>query len=132
MNATRMAVQLRIARATRRLAEMTRFYRDGLALEITDQFEDHDGYSGVVFALGVGVELELTRHTSGRIGAAPDGDDLLVLYLPSAAAIALARNRLESSGYASVAPLNPYWRGWAATFEDPDGWRVVLCDATDR
>jgi len=111
---------------------MTRFYQEGLGFEITDRFVDHDGYSGVILAIGDGVELELTRHDSGRVGAAPDGDDLLVLYLPSASAVGLARNRLESLGYASVAPLNPYWRGRAVTFEDPDGWRVVFCDGANR
>jgi hypothetical protein len=25
-----------------------------------------------------------------------------------------------------VAPENPYWNGRGPTFEDPDGWRVVL------
>ncbi|WP_425293855.1 hypothetical protein [Microvirga pakistanensis] len=24
-------------------------------------------------------------------------------------------------------PENPYWLGQSVTFEDPDGWRVVLC-----
>lgn len=127
----RAPARLRIARATRRLEAMTRFYHEGLGLEITGRFADHDGYSGVILAVQEGVELELTRHDSGRVGAAPDGDDLLVVYLPPAA-VSQARNRLESLGCASVAPLNPYWRGRAVTFEDPDGWRVVFCDATRR
>lgn len=128
---SRAPARLRIARATRRLATMTRFY-EGAGFEIVDRFADHDGYSGVIFAIQEGVELELTRHDSGRVGAAPDGDDLLVIYLPSATAVALARNRLETLGHASVAPLNPYWRVRAVTFEDPDGWRVVFCDGANR
>jgi hypothetical protein len=35
--------------------------------------------------------------------------------------------RLEALGHRPVEPENPYWRDKSVTFEDPDGWRVVLC-----
>jgi len=31
-------------------------------------------------------------------------------------------------GYSPVDPQNQYWRGKSVTFEDPDRWRVVLCN----
>jgi hypothetical protein len=37
-----------------------------------------------------------------------------------------ALNRMGESGRLPVEPENPYWRKRGKTFEDPDGWRVVL------
>jgi hypothetical protein len=34
---------------------------------------------------------------------------------------------MERLGHKEVEPENPYWRGRALTYEDPDGWRVVVC-----
>ena len=34
---------------------------------------------------------------------------------------------MEGLGHKEVEPENLYWRGRALTYEDPDGWRVVLC-----
>jgi hypothetical protein len=34
---------------------------------------------------------------------------------------------LRSAGHAPVAAFNPYWDRTGITFEDPDGYRVVLC-----
>ena len=65
--------------------------------------------------------------TRAAVRRAPDPDDLLVLYLPSAVRLAQMRTRLERLGHACVQPMNPYWREKSVTFEDPDGWRVVLC-----
>ena len=119
---------IRIARATRRLESMTRFYRDGLGFPIVDHFTGHAGYSGVILAMHDRVELELTSHARGRTGARPDPDDLLVIHLATAAEVERIHRRLESLGHSSVTPLNPWWLVRAVTFEDPDGWRVVLCD----
>ena len=35
-------------------------------------------------------------------------------------------NRLQQRGYDPVPPENLYWAEKGVTFEDPDGWRVVL------
>lgn len=118
--------QVRIARASRDLARAEMFYRRGLQLTLVDRFADHAGYDGVILALPGSAHLEITRHARGR-GASPDPDDLLVLYLPSAAQFARSCDRLARLGHDPVEPANPWWRDRAATFEDPDGWRVVLC-----
>ncbi|HKU89633.1 MAG TPA: VOC family protein [Steroidobacteraceae bacterium] len=119
-------IRVRIARASRDLAAAEKFYRHGLQLALVDRFVDHAGYDGVILALPGDAQLEITGHARGRI-AAPDPDDLLVIYLPSAERFTWLRARLESMGHAGVPALNPYWRGRSVTIEDPDGWRVVLC-----
>jgi len=116
-------VQLRIARHTERLDELVAFYRDGLGLRELGGFRDHGGYDGVFLEVpGTGAHLELT--TGGVHDApAPHPESLLVLYLGDDAAVRAIAARL---GRAPVAPANPYWAEHGMTFEDPDGFRVVL------
>jgi catechol 2,3-dioxygenase-like lactoylglutathione lyase family enzyme len=116
-------MQLRIARHTERLDEVVAFYRDGLGLPEIGGFRGHDGYDGVFLAVpGTGAHLELT---SGGTHATPEphAESLLVLYLGDQAAVDAAAARLAAE---PVAAANPYWDAHGATFEDPDGFRVVL------
>ena len=123
-------VQVRIARPTDRLDEVVAFYRDGLGLPELTRFSNHAGYDGVMLGLpGSAYHLEFTQHASGSPCPAPSADNLLVLYIPDAKELAAVRARLEKHGHAAVAPENPYWLSNSVTFEDPDGWRVVLCHA---
>jgi catechol 2,3-dioxygenase-like lactoylglutathione lyase family enzyme len=125
------AAQFRIARPTDRLDEVVRFYRDGLGLEIIGSFEDHAGYSGVMLGLpGHEYHLEFTSHTGGSPCPAPTKDNLLVFYIPDAGAILNLALRLNAAGYFAVQPENPYWAQQGITFEDPDGWRVVLMNTS--
>lgn len=120
-------VQVRVARPTNKLKELVRFYCDGLGLKIIGSFEGHAGYSGVMLGLpGRAVHLEFTEHAEGSPCPAPSRDNLLVFYLPDKDAIDRLAERLKSLGHAAVEPENPYWAARSLTFEDPDGWRVVL------
>ena len=121
--------QVRIARPTDRLEEVVAFYRDGLGLRELERFTNHAGYDGVMLGLpGKTYHLEFTRRAGGSACPAPSADNLLVLYIPNATQLATLRARLEGRGYAPVEPENPYWSPISVTFEDPDGWRVVLCN----
>jgi catechol 2,3-dioxygenase-like lactoylglutathione lyase family enzyme len=122
--------QVRIARPTDRLAEVVRFYRDALGLEQIASFEGHAGYDGVMLALpGRRDHLEFTRHESGSPCPAPTKDNLLVFYFEDDGAFRETATRLRRHGHEPVAPENPYWAEEGLTFEDPDGWRVVLMHA---
>jgi catechol 2,3-dioxygenase-like lactoylglutathione lyase family enzyme len=116
-------MQLRVARHTKRLDEVVRFYRDGIGLTGIGGFRDHDGYDGVFLSVpGTGAHLELT--TGGGDGApAPHRESLLVLYLGDDEAVQTVAARL---GVDPVPPANPYWAEQGVTFQDPDGFRVVL------
>ncbi|MGZ6652252.1 MAG: VOC family protein, partial [Solirubrobacteraceae bacterium] len=117
------AMQLRVARHTERLDALVRFYRDGLGLTELGRFEDHDGYAGVFLEVpGTGAHLELTA--GGVHGApVPHPESLLVLYLGDEQSVRTVAARL---GAEPVAPANPFWAEHGLTFEDPDGFRVVL------
>ncbi|WP_088069864.1 VOC family protein [Gottfriedia luciferensis] len=120
-------VQFRIARPTDQLTEISKFYGEGLGLKQVGGFHNHDGYDGIMFGLpDVEYHLEFTQHIDGSPCPAPTKDNLHVFYLPDANEIELIKNRLNRMGYHEVEPENPYWLGKSITFEDPDGWRVVL------
>jgi catechol 2,3-dioxygenase-like lactoylglutathione lyase family enzyme len=125
MNAAELTA-VRFARPTDRLDDVLRFYEEGLGLERIDFFSDHAGYSGVMLGLpGEECHLELTEHADGSPGRAPTRDNLLVLYMTDRAAIQAIAARMGALGHEPVEPENPYWAD-DLTFEDPDGWRVVL------
>jgi catechol 2,3-dioxygenase-like lactoylglutathione lyase family enzyme len=116
-------MQVRVARHTRRLDEVVAFYRDGIGLPELGGFRGHAGYDGVFLELpGTGAHLELT---SGGDHAAPEPhpESLLVLYLGDERAVQEVAARL---GRDPVPSANPYWADHGLTFEDPDGFRVVL------
>ena len=75
---------------------------------------------------GTDSPLELTSHAAGSPCPAPTRDNLLVLYIPDRASFEAAVGRLRSNGHEPVEPENDYWRERGRTFEDPDGWRLVL------
>jgi catechol 2,3-dioxygenase-like lactoylglutathione lyase family enzyme len=128
VNLAQVATQLRVARPTDRLEAVLAFYRDGLGLEELGSFTGHDGYDGVMLGLPEGGHhLEFTRHVDGSPCPAPSRDNLLVFYVPDPEARTEVAERLTRLGHAPVAAENPYWEKIEAlTFEDPDGWRVVL------
>jgi catechol 2,3-dioxygenase-like lactoylglutathione lyase family enzyme len=116
-------MQLRIARHTKRLEEVVRFYRDGLGLREIGRFHDHDGYDGVFLAVpGTDAQIEFT--TGGTHDSPiPHPESLLVLYLGSDAAVTEVCDRV---GATRIEPANPYWRENGTTLTDPDGFQVVL------
>ncbi len=123
--------QIRIARPTDRLEEVRAFYCDGLGLPELHRFSSHDGYDGIMLGLpGKAVHLEFTRHAEGSPCPAPSRDNLLVLYLTDAEAYERLNARMRHLGHTPVAPENPYWLERSLTYEDPDGWRVVICRET--
>lgn len=121
---------LRVARPTDNLDEVVRFYRDGLGLTELGSFSDHEGFDGVMLgAPGAPYHLEFTRKRGHTAGRAPTQDNLLVFYVPNQHDWLVAVNRMVVAGYTPVPSFNPYWNRSGRTFEDPDGYRVVLQNA---
>jgi catechol 2,3-dioxygenase-like lactoylglutathione lyase family enzyme len=121
---------LRIARPSDDLDALLRFYRDGLGFTVLDRFADHDGFDGVMLGHPrAPYHLEFTMKRGHRAGRALNEDHLLVFYLPDAAEWRAAVERMRAAGFAPVPSFNPYWDREGVTFEDPDGYRVVLQNA---
>jgi catechol 2,3-dioxygenase-like lactoylglutathione lyase family enzyme len=122
---------LRVARPTDDLAAVVQFYRDGLGLDLLHAFKDHNGFDGAMLGRkGASYHLEFTHKKGHEAGKAPTQDNLLVFYLPDRAEWQQAIDRLERHGYQPVTAFNPYWDRHGKTFADPDGYRVVLQNAT--
>ncbi|MCB1184771.1 VOC family protein [bacterium] len=127
LGAALAGAHLRVARPTDRMAEVVAFYRDGLGFTVLGEFSDHEGFDGVMLGHpGAGYHLEFTACRGHVAGRAPTADNLLVLYLPDAGVWAEALAHMAAQGYDPVPSFNPYWDREGRTFEDPDGYRVVL------
>jgi catechol 2,3-dioxygenase-like lactoylglutathione lyase family enzyme len=118
---------LRVARPSDDLQAVVRFYRDGLGFEVLAEFTEHAGFDGVMLGhAGAGYHLEFTHKAGHVAGRAPTQDNLLVFYLSDEGQWRRAVDRMERAGYRAVTSFNPYWDRRGRTFEDPDGYRVVL------
>lgn len=122
---------LRVARPSDNLDAVVKFYRNGFGFTVLYEFMDHDGFDGVMLGCqGAAFHLEFTRKRGHIAGKAPTKDNLLVFYLPDEAEWKRAVDRMEHHGHRPVKSFNPYWDKRGKTFEDPDGYRVVLQHAS--
>jgi len=118
---------LRVARPTDHLEEVIGFYTEGIGLSILGSFQDHEGFDGVMLGLpGAAYHLEFTRKHGHSAGRAPTRDNLLVFYISDKQEWLNATERMAAAGYEPVASFNPYWDRLGQTYEDPDGYRVVI------
>lgn len=123
-------VKLRVARPTDNLKEVLKFYRDGLGLEVLTSF-NHQGYEGKILGRkGSPYHLEFLHQHGRKFGKAPTQDNLLVFYIPGEAEAKSAVERMRKHGYEPVKSYNPFWDRKGKTFEDVDGYRVVLTAAS--
>ena len=118
---------LRVARPSDDLDALLRFYCDGLGLDVLYRFQDHAGFDGMMLGRkGAPYHFEFTRKHGHRVGRALTEDNLLVFYHPDLVSWEAAVQRMLNAGFAPVPSFNPYWDRQGVTFEDPDGYRVVL------
>lgn len=122
-----MHAHMRVARATDHMPQIIRFYRDGLGFEVIASFEDHEGFDGIMFGHpGAPYHLEFTVKRGHDAGRAPSMENLLVFYVPDHTEWQHAVIRMIQHGYSPVRSYNPYWDKQGRTFEDADGYRVVI------
>ncbi len=122
---------LRVARPTDNLQSLLKFYRDGLGFKIITQFAGHDGFAGIILGhRGAGYHLEFTQKNGHQAGRAPTQDNLLVFYIPNEISYKAAVVKMGKAGFNPVPSFNPFWDPHGLTFEDPDGYRIVLFNGT--
>ena len=120
-------MQIRVARPTRDLDRARAFYHGAVGLSILSSFDEHDGYSGVIFGVSDGATMQLELVVHAEVEPSPTDEDQLVLYLGSADAVAELAASIGSAGYEVKTASNPYWaREGAIAFVDPDGYRLIL------
>ncbi len=122
-----MTTTMRVARPTDNIAALLPFYRDGLGLQVLGSFRDHQGFDGLMLGRpGLPYHFEFTHHRGQHVGRSPTPDHLVVFYLPQEHDWGAAVARMQRAGFEPVGSYNPYWDIAGKTFEDPDGYRVVL------
>lgn len=122
-----MRHHLRIARPVSDLSRSQSMYCTGLGLWVLERFEDHEGFDGVVLGIpGMFHHLELTRCRRHPVAPRPTEEDLLVFYVPDQEEWEGRCAAMRSAGFEQVASFNPYWDLRGCTFQDPDGYRLVL------
>jgi catechol 2,3-dioxygenase-like lactoylglutathione lyase family enzyme len=117
---------LRFARSSSNYDQTIPFYRDVVGLPVVGEFADSFGEDGTIFGLpDTHIQLEIVRARGGV--SAADPLDMLVFYLPGAAAVSAATAPLRTAGVPSDPKPHPYWvaRGGVVHL-DPDGRRVVF------
>jgi len=118
---------IRLARPSRDLERAQKFWVEGLGLEVLDRMGPDAEGGHALLMLGwpdAAWHLELVGDPSAV--TAPSEEDLLVLYLGGQIDDNVIA-RLERAGGRRVGARNPYWDRWGSTFQDPDGYRLVLC-----
>jgi len=122
---------LRIARPTDQLRAMTQLYAKGLDLDLLGGFEDHDGFDGAMLGYpNCPYHLEFTTNPNHPAGSPPSHENLLIFYIPDATDWTDRCRQMEDAGFKVVVASNPYWDTNGKTFEDPEGYRVVIQNAT--
>ncbi len=125
-----MIPKLRVARPTNNLAALRHFYVDALGLSELYAFAGHNEFDGLMVGQPQApYHLEFTRQEGYEVPPAPTAENLLVFYLPEPAAWQAAVAWMQAHGYPPVPAHNPYWNRQGVTFEDPNGYRIVLQQA---
>ena len=118
---------MRVARATDDLQAIGKMYAEGLGFEVLARFEGHSNFDGIV----LGHEkhpyhLEFTHEQGTAVGKAPTPENLVVFYIPDSDEWEAACSRIQTAGFNHVRSHNPYWDVVGKTYEDLDGYRIVL------
>ena len=121
---------MRVARPTDNLATLAEMYVKGLGFVMLAEFKDHRGFGGVVLGHPrQRYHIEFTSQREHLVGKAPTQDHLLIFYLPNKDEWEAGCAQMISAGFRNVSSYNPYWDLQGRTFEDIDGYRVVLQNA---
>ena len=121
---------MRVARPTDNLAAIAEMYAKGLGFAVLAEFKDHRGFDGVILGHPrQPYHIEFTSQRGHKVGKAPTQDHLLVFYVPDKDQWEAGGAQMISAGFHEVPSYNPYWDLQGKTFEDIDGYRVVLQNA---
>jgi catechol 2,3-dioxygenase-like lactoylglutathione lyase family enzyme len=116
---------VRVGRTSAHYDQTVQFYRDVVGLPVLESFEGSYGEDGTIFGLpDTASHLEIVRSTEPAVPV--DRIDMLVFYLPDAAARERLVARMAAAGL-EPSSQHPYWQAnGGVTYRDPDGREVVF------
>jgi hypothetical protein len=119
--------QIRIARPTDNLDQIKQMYLEGLEFKEIFSFENHEDFNGVIMGHPDHIyHLEFTSQKNHKVGKCPTKDHLLVFYIEDKNEWQQQCLKMEKAGFKAVPSYNPYWDKNGTTFEDVDGYRIVI------
>lgn len=122
-----MNFHLRVAKPVTDLAVTQKMYCSGLNLSLVGHFEDHDGFSGIMLGSEeMQYHFEFTVCHNHAVVPASTPEDLIVLYIPNADEFRERCENMVAAGFRETESFNPYWSIQGRTFQDLDGYRIVL------
>lgn len=102
-------------------------YQRALGLHRIGSFTDHAGFDGVFLGRpGMDYHFELTYCRRQPISPTPGPEDLLVFYIADQRSWRTRCQRFLDAGLTETDPINPYWKQRGRTFQDCDGYQLVL------
>ena len=121
---------MRVARPTNNLDDISRIYQQGLGYNVLGRFENHNGFDGIILGhSNHSHHQEFTHHRGTKVAGAPTSDKLLFFYIDDAKDWKRACIEMISAGFNTVPSYNLYSDNVGITFEDFDGYRIVLQNA---
>lgn len=122
-----MKCHMRIARPVNDLAATQKLYCEGLNMQVLGHFTDHEGFDGVMIGVpSMQYHFEFTRCRHHHVAPTSTPEDLVVFYEPDSAKWTEMCDQIISAGFTKVESFNPYWDAHGSTFQDIDGYRVVI------
>lgn len=122
-----MFSQMRIARPVTDINRAFHMYSEGLGLRKIAEFNDHQGFSGIMLGLNnLSWHLEFTVCLHHPVKPSQTEEDLLVLYYPDTDEWQATCEKMITAGFIKASSFNSYWEVKGRTFIDPDGYRVIL------
>lgn len=123
-----MKAKMRVARATNDLDRIANLYVKGLGLSVLGSFKDHAGFDGIMLGSpGVDYHFEFTYEHGQIAPSSNSAENLIVFYIPEVEEAEALKKQMISAGFKNVKAHNPYWDQYGSTFEDFEGYRIVLC-----
>ena len=123
----KMNAKLRIARGTNNLSQISEMYKNGLGLEVLGSFVNHSGFDGIMLGSpNSSYHFEFTYEHNQKAPHSNSSENLIILYLPDPTEWIRIKNQMKVAGFQIVKSHNPYWDLNGCTFEDPEGYRIVI------
>jgi prolyl oligopeptidase len=112
---------------TDNLSAVSAMYQKALGFEVLTQYEDEDGFDSIVLGhRNHNYHIEFTNRPTEKPKAFEIADTYMVFYLPCSRDWEWACRAMIESGFTYVDARNPYWKRVGKTYQDIEGYRVVI------
>ena len=118
---------LRVVRPTDKLKEITLMYSKALGFEVLAQSADADRFDCMVLGHPKhAYHLEFSCLRDSETAQVAAHNPMLIFFLPCSREWERACRSMIDAGFVVVEPASSYWEQVGKTFEDIEGYRVVL------